>query len=253
MFRGYVVGELAHAQALAGNTEAAAAALGEADRMRSPAEALLQPWVELARPWVAASTGDTGEGVRLAIDAARFARDQDAPGFEAFALHDAARLGAADLVADRLQELASTNKAEFVEAMAGHVAAILAADAESLETAGTRFTSLGADLLAAEAYVQAAKAYPRAGSPANARRARARAALLVADCEGASTPILAGITAPRLTPRERDIAQLAATGLSNQDIADRLVISARTVGNHLYRIYPKLGITGRSGLVSDGS
>lgn len=48
-----------------------------------------------------------------------------------------------------------------------------------------------------------------------------------------------------LTAQELQIAQLAADGLSNREIAERLFLSHRTVGSHLYRIYPKLGITAR--------
>ncbi|MFF5408494.1 AAA family ATPase [Streptomyces misionensis] len=51
-----------------------------------------------------------------------------------------------------------------------------------------------------------------------------------------------------LTPRERDIAELAASGLTNKQIAERFFISHRTVGAHLYQIYPKLGITSRGAL-----
>ncbi|MEV6784308.1 helix-turn-helix transcriptional regulator [Streptomyces sp. NPDC051098] len=51
-----------------------------------------------------------------------------------------------------------------------------------------------------------------------------------------------------LTPREREVAALAATGMSNRDIAHRLVVSVRTVENHLHRIYHKLGITARNAL-----
>ncbi|WP_246211279.1 helix-turn-helix transcriptional regulator [Phytoactinopolyspora alkaliphila] len=48
-----------------------------------------------------------------------------------------------------------------------------------------------------------------------------------------------------LTAQERMVTQLAATGLSNQEIAVRMSISPRTVGYHLYKAYPKLGITKR--------
>ena len=51
-----------------------------------------------------------------------------------------------------------------------------------------------------------------------------------------------------LTPQELQIAQLAATGLTNKQIGSRLFLSPRTVGAHLYRIFPKLGITSRAAL-----
>jgi DNA-binding CsgD family transcriptional regulator len=51
-----------------------------------------------------------------------------------------------------------------------------------------------------------------------------------------------------LTPQELQIAQLAADGLSNREIGERLYLSHRTVGSHLYRLFPKLGITSRTQL-----
>lgn len=51
-----------------------------------------------------------------------------------------------------------------------------------------------------------------------------------------------------LTAQELQIAQLAASGMSNKQIAERLYLSHRTVGAHLYRIFPKLGVTSRAGL-----
>ncbi|MEU2420750.1 LuxR family transcriptional regulator [Streptomyces sp. NPDC007851] len=51
-----------------------------------------------------------------------------------------------------------------------------------------------------------------------------------------------------LTPQERQIAELAAQGLTNRDIAARLYLSPRTVGYHLHKIFPKLGITARAQL-----
>lgn len=64
-----------------------------------------------------------------------------------------------------------------------------------------------------------------------------------------------------LSPQELQIAQLAAEGLSNREIGQRLYLSHRTIGSHLYRIFPKLGITSRAqlgsalaaGLISRGS
>jgi len=51
-----------------------------------------------------------------------------------------------------------------------------------------------------------------------------------------------------LTGQELRIARLAATGLSNKEIGEALSLSPRTVGSHLYKIFPKLGITSRAAL-----
>ena len=51
-----------------------------------------------------------------------------------------------------------------------------------------------------------------------------------------------------LTPQERQIIRLAAGGLSNREIAQRLYLSPRTVASHLYRSFPKLGVAGRNQL-----
>ena len=55
-------------------------------------------------------------------------------------------------------------------------------------------------------------------------------------------------TRDELTPQELQIAQMAAAGLSNRQIGQRLFLSHRTVGSHLYRVFPKLGIASRSEL-----
>ncbi|MCK9927680.1 AAA family ATPase [Frankia sp. Mgl5] len=88
--------------------------------------------------------------------------------------------------------------------------------------------ALGAfDLLGAATWAERARAELRAaGRPTRADRAAVAA----------------------LTPQERQIAELAATGLSNREIGARLFLSPRTVGAHLYKVFPKLGITSRASL-----
>jgi DNA-binding CsgD family transcriptional regulator len=53
---------------------------------------------------------------------------------------------------------------------------------------------------------------------------------------------------PPITDREREIVRLAAAGLSNRQIAERLSVSVRTVEGHIYRIFAKLGIERREQL-----
>lgn len=52
----------------------------------------------------------------------------------------------------------------------------------------------------------------------------------------------------RLTPQEFEIVTLAASGLTNKQIAERLFLSHRTVGGHLHRAFPKLGVATRAAL-----
>ncbi|ROS44534.1 LuxR C-terminal-related transcriptional regulator [Amycolatopsis thermoflava] len=87
---------------------------------------------------------------------------------------------------------------------------------------------------------RAAEGFERIGAQGWAERARTelRAA-------GASFKTGAPVV---LTVQERQIAELAAGGLTNKEIGTRLYLSPRTVGSHLYRIFPKLGITSRAAL-----
>lgn len=62
------------------------------------------------------------------------------------------------------------------------------------------------------------------------------------------TRTVRGRVGEALTPQELEVAGLAAKGLSNPQIASRLFLSARTVSSHLYRVFPKLGITSRGEL-----
>ncbi|MGH3519664.1 MAG: helix-turn-helix domain-containing protein, partial [Haloechinothrix sp.] len=72
---------------------------------------------------------------------------------------------------------------------------------------------------------------------------------LAARCEGASTPALRVAAHPLpLSEREREVAELVAAGLSNREIAERLVVSIRTVEGHVYHVFTKLGVTDRAGL-----
>ncbi|MEZ0068678.1 DNA-binding CsgD family transcriptional regulator [Streptacidiphilus sp. MAP12-20] len=92
----------------------------------------------------------------------------------------------------------------------------------------------------------AARAFDALGATPWADRARAE---LDATGAGASEPREAG-PLTGLTPQETQIVRLAASGMSNRDIAAQLFLSARTVGYHLYKAYPKLGVASRGELAA---
>jgi DNA-binding NarL/FixJ family response regulator len=88
----------------------------------------------------------------------------------------------------------------------------------------------------------AVEAFERLGAAGWAERARTELRATGA-APRASTLNLAS-----LTWQERRIADLAASGLTNKEIGKRMHLSPRTVSSHLYRIFPKLGITTRAAL-----
>src|SRR5690606_15454494 len=106
----------------------------------------------------------------------------------------------------------------------------------------------GLGVHAAEAHAAAAEAYADEGRSDSARRSAAASASALEPGSAARTPGLAHALAPELTQREREIAELAARGSSNAEIAEKLVVSIRTVEWHLQKAYGKLGIRRRNQL-----
>ncbi|MFF7190396.1 AAA family ATPase [Streptomyces sp. NPDC008222] len=94
------------------------------------------------------------------------------------------------------------------------------------------------------ALARAAELFDQLGAVTWAQRARGE--LRVAGSPVHGTITSGGLTA--LTGQEHQIAELAAGGLSNKEIGARMCLSPRTVGSHLYNIFPKLGITSRAAL-----
>jgi DNA-binding CsgD family transcriptional regulator len=97
-----------------------------------------------------------------------------------------------------------------------------------------------------EARVQLAAAietFERLGARPWASRARSELR-----ATGQSKPRVDCYAMAPLTAQEREIAMLAASGLTNKQIAQRLFLSPRTVGGHLHRVFPKLGVATRAAL-----
>ncbi|ARZ68929.1 hypothetical protein SMD11_3292 [Streptomyces albireticuli] len=95
---------------------------------------------------------------------------------------------------------------------------------------------------AREQLAEAAETFRRLGAAPLLARARTERELT------GRQPRRPGDAGVSLTPQERRVARLAAEGLTNREIAARLLISPRTVGHHLSNVFPKLGVTSRAEL-----
>jgi DNA-binding CsgD family transcriptional regulator/tetratricopeptide (TPR) repeat protein len=241
---------MALAEAMSGHTDRAMAAAAElAELPPSPMTIYETDLVDRSRAWVSVCTGELSRASEILMAAAARAAAAQLRVAEARVLHDVARLGQPDAVAERLAALAEVTDGGFVAALAGHAAALVQAQGGGLEAAGLAFETLGASLLAAEAYLAAAAAYRSEGLARPASAMARRAGELAASCGDVRTPGLSfGTETERLTRREREVAGLAAAGASSREIAAKLVLSVRTVDNHLQNVYSKLGVTSRDEL-----
>jgi ATP/maltotriose-dependent transcriptional regulator MalT len=243
--------QTAEASALLGDTTAAANALTQAEQALAIGSEACASWVTLARAWLVAVGGRTADGVDLAAAAADRARRNGQVQPELVALHTCVRLGAAERVLDRITTVAAGVDGPLASVFAEHARALVSADAAGLDAVAERFAALGAILMAAEAAAQAARLYAQLGRSGAATMSATRARRWSEACEGARTPAFALLEdATELTPREREIAALAASGMTSRAIAERLVVSVRTVDNVLHSVYQKLGVAGRRDLPS---
>jgi DNA-binding CsgD family transcriptional regulator len=235
--------------AVAGLADAAEAALHEVSVEQLEASGLWLLEVEQARWWIAAARGDLSGAVERALRSADRAESMGINDSLAVALHNVVRLGGAAKVAGRLRDLAGRVDGPLVPLYAVHAEALVTKNGAALDEVATSFEAIGTMLLAAEAAAEAAIAHRTAGHEHAARASAARSKLLADLCEGARTPALRRLEQPpELTRREREIAGLAAAGLSNRAIAEQLVVSVRTIDNHLQHVFDKLGIRSRQQL-----
>jgi len=237
---------LAMAAALLGDVAAAEQAAAEA--RRHPPMGVYAELDALSGAWLLAARGDLAGARGLLAEAADRARSTGNQLMETWLLVDLARLGAAAHAANRLAEIASLSQGQLAAAAARLARALAADDPEQLVASSDELANLGADLYAVEAASAAAAALHRDGRPRQAQAAECRAERLAAQCEGARTPLSVARAAAPLTARQLEIAMLAAAGATSKDIAGRLVLSVRTVENHLQNAYAKLGVTTRAGL-----
>ncbi|APA98702.1 hypothetical protein NS506_04654 [Nocardia seriolae] len=231
--------------AIRGEREAACRAQADMHRYRHPAVIFCDPIERLADAWVAASEGNVSAAITLAHEAAGIARGRGQTMHTAIALHTATRFGDRTAAAE-LAELATRLDGPRAPAAAAHAAALAADDARALMDAAAAFERFGDQLSAADALAQAADSFRRHGLYGSAHTAAARAVRIAARCGGPHTPALSLVAVPLpLSAREREVITLAAQGFTNREIAEKLMLSARTVEGHVYRASAKLGVTGR--------
>ncbi|MFI6297741.1 LuxR C-terminal-related transcriptional regulator [Nonomuraea sp. NPDC050790] len=241
-YLGRCLAELAHSAALLGDLDTARTALAEAGELAGCWDYTRQN-VLLAKAWLTAADGDLDAAVTTALS---MAADCPYQGYRMLALHDVVRMGAAHLAVAPLTELAGVVEGRFAQTCARHARAAADTDPPGLRAVAAEFESLDMILYAAEATAQEAAAYRRMGRGSAAKGAQTRAWALARRCPGVTTPALVELATPDLTPRQREIVQLAAAGLTNRQIADRLTLSMRTAANHLQAVYDKLGVNDRT-------
>ncbi|HEY5151579.1 MAG TPA: LuxR C-terminal-related transcriptional regulator [Mycobacterium sp.] len=241
---------LAQSYCALGEPDAAAPLIAELRARIGGHPTMFEPQVRIAEAWLAAAEGHLSGAVSAALAAADVAAASGQRAVELMALHAAARFGDTSCL-QRLIDVAGTIEGPLAAADAAHASGLLNHDGATVFSAAQEFERIGAMLSAADAAAQAAALFAAAGNRRNATEAAAAADRLGAVCGGLKTPALRTASQPLpLSPREREIADLVARGLSNRDIAERLVVSTRTVEGHLYRTFLKLDIPDREELAT---
>jgi DNA-binding NarL/FixJ family response regulator len=128
---------------------------------------------------------------------------------------------------------------------AAYLAHAEAGDGPALLACADEFADIGATRYAAECAAAAAEWFAEAGLEDAARRAATRLRELHPAEQGGFAPEIRTPWLTALTVREAQLVQLTRQGLSYPEIADRLVLSVRTVESHMYRAMRKLGINDR--------
>jgi DNA-binding NarL/FixJ family response regulator len=204
----------------------------------------------IAEAWVCAAEGAVSQAISITRDAAEQERRLGRPAWEVLLLQTATQFGDGT-TAPRLVELIDHVQGPRAPAAAAHAAALAAGDGNRLLDASRQYEAFGDRLAAADAAAQAVVAYQHAGLRGAAMSASATAQRLAAECQGAKTPALRAATTPQeFTTRQREIILLAAQGLSNKQIADRLAMSTRSVEGHLFRASQRVGANSREQLIS---
>ena len=241
---------LIEAHAKLGHQKEARDVLAKAREAVPPDFLFMDSALSLATGWSLAAGGSLSHAIDVVRYAAEVARKRNQPTHELACLQAAIQWGDAS-AADRARELAGMLSFPLANTVALHGESLRDGDGDGLLAASGQYAALGDRCTAADAAAQAAIAFTGAQQRKRGLYAAALAQQLAEECGGLCTPALRGPVAPSpLTGRQREVAELVAAGLSNKEIADRLLTSVRTVEGHLYRACQRVGAKSRGDLAA---
>ncbi|MEV8375999.1 LuxR C-terminal-related transcriptional regulator [Kribbella sp. NPDC056861] len=215
-----------------------------------PAGLALQPHLEFTAIRLDAQTADVEQtAARIEALATRYqSAGRYANAVEAF--YYAALLRPTSRVATALRACVDRCDSDLFRLMADHAEAAATSRYGEVFTVAAAFERLGYYGMALAATVQAARLAATAGEERDATRFRVHAARLRHLCDEPRTRwrLHEDSSSVPLSIREREVCELAAQGIDNDLIAERLGLTRKTIANHLHRAYKKLGVRGRDQL-----
>src|SRR6185312_10812525 len=203
----------------------------------------------VATGWTLAASGSVSDAVATVKGAADDAHERGQPTHELVCIQAATQWGDGSGAA-RAVELAERLSLPLANAIARHAKALQEGDGESLLAVSAEYQAIGDRATAADAAAQAAAVFTAGQHRSRGLYAAAIAQELATECGGLCTPALRSRLGAPLTGRQRDVIELVVAGLSNREIAERLVMSVRTVEGHVYRACQRVGAQTREQLAA---
>jgi DNA-binding CsgD family transcriptional regulator len=231
---------------LGDDPECATARASEHHEPRPNTMGFLEVFVARGDAWREWAAGRRTSAIEALDAAVALGHQQGVRVLAAGAAHDLARLRRPDLAVEAFDLLGPFPEAALPHLFSAHARALADDDLEALIAVFEELSAAGCLLYAAEAGLEASRLAKRRGRTKEAERVGAAAAILLGEVGPVATPAAGNArTSGPLSRREQEVATLAGRGLTNREIAAALVLSERTIENHLYRIFTKLGITSR--------
>jgi DNA-binding CsgD family transcriptional regulator len=199
--------------------------------------------------WVHAAGGMVSKAAAVALESAGRLASQGRYGAEVLALQYATQFGDSS-TADRLRELCRCVQGPRVAAAMVHARGLREADVDALLDAARCYETFGDLVAGADAAAHAALVARERGLVGSAMTAASMAQRLADACGAVTSAVQSAATPNPFTRRQREIIALAAIGLTNRQIAARLVTSVRTVEGHLLRASRRAGVKTRDELIA---